>query len=1074
MNLPQFSVRRPVTTIMIFSAIILLGVMSLRLLPQELFPAVTYPQLTVVTTYENAAPEEIETQITRLVEESIGTVSNLKRIRSISKESVSVVIADFLWGTDMDFAALGVREKIDLIKERLPLDAEEPIVKKYNPFDLPVMTLSVTGKMSAARLRSVTQKYIEDELEKIEGVASAEIAGGIEREILVEIDQDKLQASGIPILDAVNAVRDANINYPAGTIKEVFTEYLIRTIGEFQDVSEIEKIPVSRDKLTKEEQGRFPQYSRQEKQPSTPDAKTIAEERLIFLRDVAQVKDTFKEVTSISRYNGKSNISVSIQKQAVANTMDVAEKIRSALKEIKKNITQDVEIEIVYDQSIFIKDSIAGVRDAALMGGIIAFFVLLVFLRSFRSSGIVTLSIPISIMFTFSLMYFSKVSLNIISLGGLALGVGLLVDSAIVVIENIFRHRQLGSASADAASEATEEVGGAIFASTLTNIVIFLPIIFVIGIVGQIFKDLAFTVTFSLLGSLLVALSLIPVLSMTARIKKAKRGKKGVMPAKAGTHGLDSRLRGNDRKRNSHTEDVAEAWVGPYTHLLHWFLSNKVLTLMVVLGIFLVSVLVFAVIDRELMPKVDQGQFIVNITMPTGTLLKVTDKVSRRIERVLYSVDEIENVSVRIGSTKKRTGEEAVQALGPHQGRIIVDLRERRRRSTQRVLQSLKESMESVDLESGELEYILQESMFETSFMGGSAPVVLEVKGEDLTMLRRYAVRIKRLISGIKGIRDVKTSLTPPSPETKAHIDKDKAATYGLSVTDIAQTSHIAVKGYVVTKFKEKGKEFDIKVRLRGEDRHNLAKLRQLLVHSPLGLDIPLSEVSYFSVGKGPSQIERLDQERTVLVTASIMDRGLDKVMADVKKALATLDLPEEYLVKLGGEGAEMRESFKSLMFALVIAVVLVYMIMASIFESLWQPFIIMFTLPLALIGVAWALLLTGTSLSVVALFGIIVLGGIAVNNGIVLIDYANLLRSGGMGAYDATIQASQTRLRPIMMTTLTTVLGQIPMAFSIIGPLAITVMGGLLVATFLTLVIIPILYFTVQSFFDKIRGTKA
>jgi len=1062
MNLPQFSVRRPVTTIMIFSAIILLGVMSLRLLPQELFPAVTYPQLTVVTTYENAAPEEIETQITRLVEESIGTVSNLKRIRSISKESVSVVIADFLWGTDMDFAALGVREKIDLIKERLPLDAEEPIVKKYNPFDLPVMTLSVTGKMSAARLRSVTQKYIEDELEKIEGVASAEIAGGIEREILVEIDQDKLQASGIPILDAVNAVRDANINYPAGTIKEVFTEYLIRTIGEFQDVSEIEKIPVSRDKLTKEEQGRFPQYSRQEKQPSTPDAKTIAEERLIFLRDVAQVKDTFKEVTSISRYNGKSNISVSIQKQAVANTMDVAEKIRSALKEIKKNITQDVEIEIVYDQSIFIKDSIAGVRDAALMGGIIAFFVLLVFLRSFRSSGIVTLSIPISIMFTFSLMYFSKVSLNIISLGGLALGVGLLVDSAIVVIENIFRHRQLGSASADAASEATEEVGGAIFASTLTNIVIFLPIIFVIGIVGQIFKDLAFTVTFSLLGSLLVALSLIPVLSMTARIKKQRSG--------AGKH------KDHKKARRTHSlgEDATEAWLGTYTHLLHWFLSNKVLTLMVVLGIFLVSVLVFAVIDRELMPKVDQGQFIVNITMPTGTLLKVTDKVSRRIERVLYSVDEIENVSVRIGSTKKRTGEEAVQALGPHQGRIIVDLRERRRRSTQRVLQSLKESMESVDLESGELEYILQESMFETSFMGGSAPVVLEVKGEDLTMLRRYAVRIKRLISGIKGIRDVKTSLTPPSPETKAHIDKDKAATYGLSVTDIAQTSHIAVKGYVVTKFKEKGKEFDIKVRLRGEDRHNLAKLRQLLVHSPLGLDIPLSEVSYFSVGKGPSQIERLDQERTVLVTASIMDRGLDKVMADVKKALATLDLPEEYLVKLGGEGAEMRESFKSLMFALVIAVVLVYMIMASIFESLWQPFIIMFTLPLALIGVAWALLLTGTSLSVVALFGIIVLGGIAVNNGIVLIDYANLLRSGGMGAYDATIQASQTRLRPIMMTTLTTVLGQIPMAFSIIGPLAITVMGGLLVATFLTLVIIPILYFTVQSFFDKIRGTKA
>ncbi len=1042
MNLPRFSVRRPVTTLMLFSAIILLGAISWNRLPQELFPPITYPQLTVVTTYENAAPEEIETQITRLIEESIGTVTNLRRINSISKEGVSIVIAEFLWGTNMDFAALGVREKLDLIKERLPLDAEEPVVKKFNPFDLPIMTLSVTGKVRPARLRSITERYIEDEIEKIEGVASADVAGGIEREILVEIDQDKLQASGTPILDVVDAVRDANINYPAGTIKEVFTEYLIRTIGEFEDVSEIEDIPVSKERP--ETEGRFPQYSgmREERyllEEERPEA------RLILLKDIAVVKDTLKEVSSISRYNGSRNVSVSVQKQAVANTLEVAKKIKSALIDIRKNVPKGVNIEVVYDQSSFIKNSINGVRDAALMGGVLAFLVLFMFLRSVRTSIIVTLSIPVSIMVAFSFMYFGGLSLNMMSLGGLALGVGMLVDNAVVVIENIFRHRrQLGKEKKDAASGATGEVGGAIFASTLTTIAIFLPIIFVIGIAGQLFKELAFTVTFSLLGSLFVALSLIPVLSTGVKVKMA------------------AALRG----------------VPIYANLLRWFLSHKIFTLFIVLLIFLASISIFSVIDRELMPKIDQGQFMINITMPMGTLLGITDRVAERIEEVLFDTEDVESISVTIGSTKGKSGEEALQALGSHQARIIVNLRKQKKLSTQEVIQDLKGSLKYADLEGAEIEYLLQESIFKTSLVG-AAPIALEVKGEDLGLLRRYALKAKRLIEGIPGIYGVKTSLTPPSPETKAYVIKDKAATYGLSVNDIAQTSHIAIKGYVVTKFKEAGKETDIRVRLREEDRNNISKLRHLLVYSPLGLDVPLSEVSYFGIGKGPSQIERLDQERTVLVTANIYKRGLDKVIEDVGRALSRLKLPEGYVIKLGGESAEMQESFKSLIFALIIAVVLVYMIMASIFESLWQPFIIMFTVPLSLIGVAWALLLTGTTISIVVLLGVIMLGGIVVNNGIVLIDYVNLLRSKGSGLYDAVIMASQTRLRPIMMTALTTVLALIPMAVSVgegaelRSPLAITVMGGLLVATFLTLVVIPTLYLSVQTLINKIRGVR-
>lgn len=1057
MHLPEFSVRRPVTTIMVFSAIVLVGFMSLLRLPQELFPPITYPQLTVVTTYENAAPEEIETQITRIIEESIGTVSNLRRITSISKEGVSIVIAEFLWGTNMDFAALGVREKIDIIKERLPIDAEEPIVKKFNPFDLPIMTLSVTGKMHPARLRSITERYIEDEIEKIEGVASADVAGGIEREILVEIDQDRLQASGIPILDTVNAIRNANINYPAGTIKEVFTEYLIRTIGEFEEVPEIGDIPVGGEKTEYKE--RFPQYSKKEA-PFLPQEER-PEERLILLKDIAEVKDTFKEVTSLSRYNGKENISVSIQKQAVANTLEVAESIKSALVEIKRSVPEGVGIEVVYDQSSFIRNSIDGVRDAALLGAILAFLVLLVFLRNFWTSVFVTFSIPISIMVTFSFMYFSGLSLNMMSLGGLALGVGMLVDNAVVVIENIFRHRQLNEDKMVSASGATGEVSGAIFASTLTTIAIFLPIIFVIGIAGQLFKELAFTVTFSLLGSLIVALSLIPVLSMAVKVKTKSADK---------TSG---------DQLNPEAQVKSESmFYAYYTNFLKWFFLHKFLTLLVVLLIFLVSISIFAFIDRELMPKIDQGQFMINVTMPTGTLLGITDRVTQKIEKVLLDMDVVDNVSITVGSTRGRVGEEALQALGSHQARVIVNLKKDRERSTQEVIQDLKDSLKRVNLEGAEIEYLLQESMFKTSLMG-AAPIAIEVKGEDLSLIRRLALRVKRMVENIPGVYGLKTSLTPPSPETKAYVIKDKAATYGLSVSDIAQTSHIAVKGYVVTKFKERGKEIDIRVRLREEDRNDISKLRHLLVHSPLGLDVPLSEISYFGIGKGPSQIERLDQERTVVVTANIFKRGLDKVIEDVEKVLAKIKLPEGYIIKLGGESAEMQESFKSLIFALVIAVVLIYMIMASIFESLWQPFIIMFTVPLSLIGAAWALLITNTTVSIVVLLGIIMLGGIVVNNGIVLIDYVNLLRSRGTPLYDSIIMASQTRLRPIMMTALTTVLGLIPMAIGggegseLRAPLAITVMGGLLVATFLTLIVIPILYLSVQLLLNKIRGVR-
>lgn len=1054
MGLPNFSIKRPVTIMMIYSAVILMGVISWSKLPQELFPPVTYPQLTIITTYENAAPEEVETQITKLIEEAIGTVGRLRRISSISKEGTSIVVAEFLWGTNMDFASLGLREKLDLIKEMLPLDAQEPLVKKFNPFDLPVMTLSVTGEMNPARLRVVTEGVIKDELEKIEGVASASVVGGIEREILVEVNQDKLQAAGLSILDVTRAVGEANINYPAGTIKEAFTEYLVRTLGEFTEVSEIPKISVGIDKVDKG-QG-FPAYHAARKHLSDVGDKE-GETRLMLLSDVAVVKDTFKEPTSISRFNGRDNISVLIQKQAQANSIEVVGKVNRALKVIRERLPPGVAVAVVYDQSVFIKEAIRGVTDSAYQGGILAFIVLLFFLKNLASSLIVAVTIPLSILASFFCMYFSGISINIMSLGGLALGIGMLVDCAIVVIENIFRHREMGYSAEESANLGTEQVAAAIGSTTWTTIAVFLPLIFVIGIAGQIFKQLALTITYSLTASLAVAMTIIPVLTCIFLKKKPK-----VMV-----------------NISSDTATVPKSGFFQkmdkfYGSILSVFIRYPKTCILGVFILFLVSMGLVTFINKEFMPKVDQGQFIIKVDMPTGTVLEATDKIIREIEDKLFKIPDVENISISIGSTKGRVGEESIESLGPHQGQLMVNLKKKRDLSSSGVIQDLKLKLVKTDLEGADLKYVLQESVFKSAFLE-SKPVVFEVKGNDLTVIKNIALEIQRRLTGIPGLYGIENSLTMPAPETKINIKKDKAALYQLSVNDIASTAHIAIKGLTISKFREKGKEYDIRVRLREKDRKNVGRLRNMIVHTPLGIDVPLSELAAFSVGKGPSQINRLDQERVVLVSANIYKRALDKVMTDVDAALAGIKVPEGYKIKAGGESKEMGDSFQSLIFALVLSVVLIYMIMASQFENLWQPFVIMFTVPMSLIGVVWALIITNTSLNIVSILGVIILGGIVVDNGIVLIDFVNVSRKEGMKLEEALVYGSKVRLRPILMTAATTILGLVPLAMGIgegaklQAPMAITVIGGLTIATFLTLAVIPSIYLVTQRFLDKI-----
>ncbi len=728
MSLPALSVRRPVTTVMVYLGILLLGVIAWTRLPQELYPPITYPQLTVATNYKDAAPEEIEILVTKPIEEVVGTVPGLRRVSSVSKEEISLVIAEFNWGTNMDFAALGVREKIDLIKERLPRGAEDPVVIKYNPFELPVLVINVSGEFSSHELLEIARKQIKRELEKAEGVATVNISGGLEREILVEVDQARLQASSLPISQVVDAVSKANINYPAGTIKEAFYEYLIRTMGEFQVVPEIPKIAVGvedqKGKVAKREpvETDRPGPLQREKGLAPP-------QRIILLKDIGTVQDTFKERSSISRFNQKENVSLSVQKQAGANTLQVAKKTKEVLQKIRPSLPEGLHVDIAYDQSTLIQNSISGVRDAALQGGALACVVLYLFLGNFWAALNVAFAIPISVLATIGMMYFFNITINVISMGGLALGIGLLVDAGIVVVENIDRYREMGKPSQEAAIEGAAEVSSAIMGTVLTTVVVFLPMVFVVGIAGQLFKELAFTVSASNLTSWAVSMTLTALFASKVR---SSAGRPLVEPV---VNWMSRVGRG----------------------LVTWFLHHRFLGLGLVAFLFAGSVLAMGRLDREVLPKVDQGQFILRMNLPPGSRLEVTDRVASRIEKVLQAIPEVQDVTLTIGSSKEKKAEELLETLGSHQAQILVNLRPRYRglgrpspnkfrvRKTDAIVKELKDTLSRELLEGAEIEYLLQDSSFKASFLA-SAPVVLEVKGVELVRLEKLADEVRKLL----------------------------------------------------------------------------------------------------------------------------------------------------------------------------------------------------------------------------------------------------------------------------------------------------------------------------------------
>ncbi|OGW83950.1 MAG: hypothetical protein A3C47_00785 [Omnitrophica bacterium RIFCSPHIGHO2_02_FULL_51_18] len=1061
MSLPDLSIRRPITTLMVYIGVFLFGVISFNLLSQELFPPITYPQLSIVTPYENAAPEEIETLITRPIEEAVGSVSGLRRITSTSKEGLSLVVAEFGWNQHMDFASLAVREKLDLIKERLPRDASEPVVVKFNPFELPILTLSISSsERTPVQLKRIAKKWFKGELEKIQGVASASISGGSDEQILVNVDQAKLKASGVSIVEITDAIGASNLNFPGGTIKESFYEYLVRTLGEFQKAEEVADLPVRRDNL-KESKNPF----------LNEENLKLPSNRLILLKDVADVSRTQKKRTSFSRFNGLENVTIAVQKQAQSNTLKTVNLIKHKLKELKEELPKDIQVDVVYDQSKFIREALDGVKDAAIQGGFLAFLVLVIFLRDFKNSALVITITPVTVLATYTLMHFLNISLNVISLGGVALGVGMLLDNAVVVIENVYRRfrENPGAGMTEAAAAGSNEVMAPMAASTLTTVSVFLPIVFVTGIAGQIFKELAWVVVVTQVISAIIAFTLLPMLI-------AKVGAKSPLTQRD-IH-EEQRQQGVVQRVLEFTSRPIRAIENAYAKVLPAFIKAKWFYLGVVLLIFIFSLLILNSFDRILLPKVDQGQFMVKVDLPVGSRIEFTNKIAGKIENFVSGIPEVKSVAVVAGSSKGDSTKEIVERIGANQAQIVVTLKPDRARSTADIVQNLRQYFE---LSSGRPEILparLSYVLYDSAFKVGSendAPIVVEIKGPDLEELKKLATKTQDGLGQIEGVYGVTNSIAEAFPETKLIINKDRAAYYRLSVTNIAQAANIAVKGFTASKFKEQGNEIDIRVQMKEGDRDKFSKLSQLFIHSPLDMDIPLSDFVEFKRGKGPSEIKRISQERTVEVYAKIYDRGLKETVADAQSAIDRIHVPGRYSVRIAGEKQEIQESFASLQFAFILALVLVYMVMAAQFESLWQPFLIMFCLPLSLIGVAAALWISHTPISVVVILGIILLGGIVVNNGIILIDFINQLRSQGAVLEEAVIQAGKTRLRPILMTAFSSAIGLVPLALGIgegaelQAPMAVTVMGGILIATFLTLVVTPSLYLGTEEIANKL-----
>ncbi len=1022
MSLPRYSVNKPITVLMIFLGALILGIISLSKLPVELMPNTSFGNVTIFINVRGGIPPvEIEERITRPIEEAVSSVSHIRSIESTSEEASSTVVIKFEPGTDMNFAALEVREKFARVKNKLPEEIEKPVIAKYQHSDVPIIILAMTGgkRYTPEMLGKIVDESLKTRLERINGVADVEVGGRRERKILVEISQKKLDAYGMPIQKIVNVLGANNLNLLAGNIEGQTDKLLTRIIGEFKEIKDIENIGIA----------------------STRGG------TIIRLKDLAQVKDSYLEATSYARTNLAPTVSVYIQKESMANTLKVTDDVLEAIKEFEadeKLPQRGIRLISVYNQGDFIRKAINDVKSSLLFGAFLAVFVLWIFLRDVGATIVVGISIPAAIICTFFMMYFQKLTLNVMTLSGLALGSGMLVDNAIVVLDNVSKKRQAGLDNKESAILGTEEMWLAIFASTLTTIIVFLPFIFVNKEIRILYQGLAMTIMYALLASLLVAITLIPVLSAALGTRKANKVEaKKKEDEYVWFYDVDKQQK--PKKEQFEFSKLLKQVQNFYRRALGRALKFRLYLVIAVFCIFGMSLYVFSEkLGMEFLGRTEENEFTVFVELPTGAKLDVSDMVVKQVEAILAEVPEVKTVSSRIK---------------PWSNRIFVKLipLARRERSNREIIAELRKKVK--DISNAFIYFEEPQSM-------AAKEVFIEIYGYDYDILRQIAITLSKRLGTISGLVDVKIRMREKRPELLAVISKAKASKWGLNVASISETIHAKMRGLVATRYHSEAKEIETIARLRREDRKTFDDVHKLTLVTDEGSLIYLEQVARFVPGEGPTEIWRKNKQRMIEVSATMTKYDLGQTVEMVRKSFRDIKLPKNYYYRFGGEYEKMMKGKKELIFVTWVTITLIYMVLASLFASYIQPLVILSSVPLALIGVTGALALFRKPKSVSVFIGIIMLAGIVVNNAIILIDRINYFRrQKKANVYKAAILAGLDRLRPILMTSFTTLFGLLPMALDrtegsgLWAPLAITVLGGLSVSTVLTLFIVPSIF---------------
>jgi CzcA family heavy metal efflux pump len=1017
MNLPEFSVKRPYTILMIFLAILIISVITIPKLPVDLLPDIEVPVVSVIVPYPGASASDVENDVTKYLEDYLTTVEDIDEINSISKDNISIVSCKFKWGKNLDTAVNDVRDKVDFAKkdiyEHAP-DAEEPIIFKFSTSMTPVLVISVSSKTLWKDLYYIVDKNISDRIKQAEGVGTVMIFGGIKRQININLDWEKINGYGIPVNLIIQRLSEENIDFPLGEIKTGKRNYFLRVKGRYRSPEEIKDILI-----------------------------TTFETRPIYLRDIAEVNDYYEEEKSKAYTNGEETVILIVQKQSGRNTVFVANNIKEKIKEIENFIPEDVKINIVFDSSDMILKSIKNLVNTIIVAGILVILVTVFLLRRGNLSFVVSISIPFSLICAFLFLFIGGFTINLISLMSLALTIGMVVDNSIVILENIVRHFEEGEDIIKATINGASEVGTAVIASTITTIVVFVPLIFTKGFVGIIFKQLGYIVSTTIFMSLIVALTIVPMIS--SKVIKKEKG---------------------ETKFHKIGEIFLKKIDDIYTKLLTWCLKNKKLFLTVITIVFIFSLSLFKFIGVEFFPEADNARIETTFLLNPSTRLEETDKIVKKIGKIYE--EEIPEMILWYGNCgESATGIGAAMGReeGPYAGSVSARLlwREERKRSDKEIAEVIRKRLSEIP---GIEKYsVSTASPIQSMLMGGAKQIEVELTGYDLDKLVKYSDILKGKIEKIPGAINVDTSYKKERIELHIEIDKEKAKNLGISTSLISQTIRSYIYGYTATKYRESGEDFDVFLKLKEEQRYDIEKIGQLPLFTQTGKIIKLKDIAKIDFELGPLQIDRKNRQRIVKIRCDTYKRAMSEVLKDIEKEIKSLNLPPDINVSFGGMVKQQRESFADLRLLLILGVILVYMVMVGQFESFKTPFIIFFSIPFTFIGSILFLLITGVNFSIASFMAIIMLMGVVVNNAIVLVDYINILRSRGYSLFDAIIKGGRNRLRPIMMTSLTTIFGMIPMALGkgtggeIWQSFGVPALGGFLISWLITLLLVPVIY---------------